>query len=278
MEHALFHSMLRSFGTSGPGIALRPYIRARTAVGLQLYASRFCPVPSSPNRLIAKLLVPGAVCIDVGASAGEMTMLASARVGGKGEVHSFEPLDGPFRLLHAAVRLGGLSNVRLNQSLLAEQPGILTIYQHPASAESSVSKAWRTNAELVAIERPATSLDAYWTSVGSGRAVDLIKIDVEGFELPVLRGAASVLRSYHPQLILEIADGERRVAAFGYSLDDLMRFLGELGYGFAVPRGFRVDRVATSADLRKSDTDMLCVHPGGALGTRAAAITNASLA
>jgi hypothetical protein len=58
--------------------------------------------------------------------------------------------------------------------------------------------------------------------------VDLIKVDVEGSELPVLRGAQKTLQHHHPALIVEVCEWNFQDA--GYSKKDLVRFLESAGY------------------------------------------------
>jgi hypothetical protein len=76
---------------------------------------------------------------------------------------------------------------------------------------------------------PSTSLDAY---VGKHRdAPDLIKIDVEGAEIAVLRGASNLLRERHPTLIVEVDKVNQ--LRFGFTDDDLVQELKGFGYSLS---------------------------------------------
>lgn len=269
LEHTAFHGLLLFGKQPWATAVVSSVVRARADIGNLLYSSRFCPTPASPSRLISRLLTRGSVFIDAGAHSGEMTMLASRCVGRTGAVHAFEPVPQTYEQNRLMVTVGGLKNVRLNETLLGERTGTMTIYQHEHAASSSVAEDWTGSAGLVPVECPVTTLDEYWKSLPSP-AVDLIKIDVEGYEFSVLRGSEALLRSEHPQLILEIADPAARLRSFGYTIDEMMAYLERLGYSFHVPRGFHLETVKGAGELIASDMDLFCINEAGRLGGRAA--------
>jgi len=191
-------------------------------------------------------------------------MIASVCVGDSGAVHSFEPHPAVFSRLHMTVKTGNFKNVKLNKLLLSDRAERMSFFLNPYGPSSSVSSSYTPTSELVEIKCDATTLDQYWRSQ-SESPIDLIKLDVEGYELPVLRGALDLLKSYKPLLILEIANTEGREEAFGYTLDELLSLLSELGYTFYAPRSTRLELVRDQYDLREDDYDMLCVHESGRL-------------
>ncbi len=207
-----------------------------------------------------------------------MSMLASVCVGSQGQVHAFEPQSVVFERLHLAVSLGGFRNIILNRLLLSERSGKLSLFQHPSSAASSVSSIWAPTSDLVKVECSATSLDDYWSSLDNRKAVDLLKLDVEGYELMVIRGCQNLLQSDYPLLIVEVAKSEARQVSFGYTVDEILSYLSALGYRFYVPRGYRFDVVTNSLDLQKGGTDLLCVHEHSRLYERAIQLIQTSAA
>lgn len=179
------------------------------------------------------LLEPGMVVVDVGAHSGYYTLLAAKGVGAKGEVHAFEPVSVIFRRLKENVSLNALENVRLNNAALWETEAELPIYLSMSTNSGLTSFIRSKYTEEKPTIVKALSLDCYVQAVQTKR-IDLLKIDVEGAELPVLKGATGILRSYSPDVICEIY--EPILPQAGYTVDDLLGFMAGFGY-----RAFYVD-------------------------------------
>ena len=139
------------------------------------------------RKFLRRTLSPGDVAVDVGANIGIYTQLLSRWVGPTGFVHSFEPSPENFGRLQSVTRK--LVNVRLSHAAVGESSRRTTLY---VSDKLNVDhRAYLTEGDsrhTVPIEMIA--LDDYFKP---GERVDLIKMDIQGYELHALRGARRVL-------------------------------------------------------------------------------------
>lgn len=141
----------------------------------------------SERQLLRRILPVGAVVVDAGANIGIYSEFLSRCVGPTGVVHSFEPSPDNFKRLHAAT--GKLSNVRLLQAAVGEHSGNSELYlSDKLNVDHRAYMADGDSRRSVPIELVA--LDDYFKP---GERVDLIKMDIQGYELHALRGANRVL-------------------------------------------------------------------------------------
>jgi FkbM family methyltransferase len=152
-----------------------------------LYGAYKAYLDRAERQLLSASLFPGAVVVDAGANIGIYSQFLSRCIGPTGVVHSFEPSPENFRRLQAATRK--LPNVRLSQAAVGESSRRSTLYlsdklnvDHRTYMQEGDSRG------TVPIEMVA--LDDYFKP---GARVDLIKIDIQGYELHALRGANRVL-------------------------------------------------------------------------------------
>lgn len=250
-SHTLIDSLYENYNDSLWAKILYPFlVRQRAILGAILYKSPLCPTPTSPTRWIANLLQPDAIFIDGGGHSGLMSMIASVCVGNEGQVHTFEPQSKLVERLNLELVAGKFTNVTLNQKLLAESSGTLTFFQRlEATVSSSVSPLLSSCTDVVKVECPATSLDDYWNSLKNPKPIDLIKLDVEGYEFPVLQGCKTLIQSYYPLLILEVAYAENWPVAFGYTLEEMLAYLSQLGYKSYEPKGFTFSLVTSTSNI-----------------------------
>jgi FkbM family methyltransferase len=137
--------------------------------------------------LLARHLFPGAVAVDVGANIGTYSEFLSRCVGPNGTVYSFEADERNFARLYAAATRN--PNIRPNQMIVSDRSGQAELYLSP---DLNVDhRAYPTTGESrVKIVVESVALDDYFEP---GRKVDIIKMDVQGFELQALRGARRLL-------------------------------------------------------------------------------------
>ena len=188
--------------------------------------------------------------VDVGANTGIFTVTGLV-LNPDLHVHAFEPSPGPFSALEENVRRNQVGDrARLNRLAVAESSGTATLHVPVdtwASASLDESGFHDLAGDTVAIE--TTTLDRYVEAAGIER-VDLVKVDVEGFEHTVLRGAAGVLRHHRPAIICECLAGAR--------VDTLNQILESTGYAvFGITPGGRRKLDGLPADLEGCDPNFL---------------------
>lgn len=148
-----------------------------------------------------RLLRPGDQALDIGANIGLVSLLMSRLVGPGGSVHAFEPNPRMLEAFKLMTERNGLTNVELHEVALGESDGELELHVPlgNAGAASLVRHYGQRTLETVSV--PVRTLDDV---VAAGRidTIRLIKIDVEGFEPAVFRGARSLLSRQVPDAIL----------------------------------------------------------------------------
>jgi FkbM family methyltransferase len=186
---------------------------ARLAVDVADYAGRclyFCLsrrvdrgwlYEPETTRFIWNWLRPGDSFIDVGANAGYFSAMGASIVGAKGQVHAFEPNPPVSRLLQRSVALNGYeSRMRVNQLAVTDREGSVQLWCSPDEKATDIATTLRAGGR-VPVQVESTTLDAYCFASGIDK-LRLIKIDVEGAELEVLRGASQVLGTIRPDAVV----------------------------------------------------------------------------
>ncbi|HUQ63769.1 MAG TPA: FkbM family methyltransferase [Acidimicrobiales bacterium] len=177
--------------------------------------------------ILTATLGPGACFYDVGANIGVYTLWAAALVGGSGEVHAFEPVPATRAMLADLVDKNRAANVNVVGAAVGDREGSVLL-QVPVGASglgSAVPRRW--DVPVHTVESPLTTLDNY---VRTHRPPDLVKIDVEGFELSVLKGMTNLLRDSRPMVVLEVLDAHLRAA--DTSIADIQQHFA--GYGYSI--------------------------------------------
>ena len=154
---------------------------------------------------LSQYLPEGGTVINAGAFLGDHALTYSQMVGPRGEVHAFEPHRLSFEAL--SYNMGRLRNVTCYNLALGERDETAWLNPDENVGASFVQFAPVAHAGVVSICR----LDSL---VLSGRPkvdrLDMVHLDAEGFELPVLRGAAALISRHRPVLVLEVCPRHMR--------------------------------------------------------------------
>ncbi|MBD2156181.1 FkbM family methyltransferase [Leptolyngbya sp. FACHB-16] len=177
-------------------------------------------------QAIQQYLHPGQVFVDVGANFGLHTLHAAKQVGEQGFVFAFEPVPSNLKLLRRNIALNGIEHQVLIVPSAVSNQTEATLSFHVPDEEIPVTASLSTAEQSRSIQVANVRLDDYWEMVN--RPIHLIKIDVEGAELEVLRGAENLLQRWRPHLLIEVHGFA--LPAFGSSVEELQDFLTKLGY------------------------------------------------
>lgn len=186
----------------------------------------------STGRALRDLVRPGDTVFDIGANIGAHTLPVAWRAGKSGRVFAFEPTDYAFGKLKKNISLNPQLEgiISAHQTMLADDPhtpvreGIYSSW--PLRAGGTVHPKHRGRLETTHGASTDT-IDAFATRLGIGR-LDMIKIDVDGNEYPVLHGGVETLRRLRPKLLMEVSPyvhGE-----LGNSFASLIELLRSIGY------------------------------------------------
>lgn len=189
-------------------------------------------------ELFQSLIQPGMTVLDIGANIGHHTTLYSTLVGRTGRVIAFEPQSVIFRLLAANAVINGCENTELIQSCVGESEGFVHMYPvnyaaptnfgalgvDPKSEIRGEEKGERCR--IATVDRLLSELSKPLTRC------DFVKIDVQSYELFVLKGARNILTIFRPVLFLEISP---HWMSKSYDYREIYYYLWDMGYEIEHP-------------------------------------------
>ena len=179
-----------------------------------------------PNKYdaIAWFLRPGDVFLDVGANKGDFSLYAASLVGKDGIVIAIEPDPENCRWITRSIALNKYRQVILREVALSDQAGQATLYRGQKSGWHSLLPGL-PGRDRDTVQVRTLSLDELVAEHGLNGRVTMIKVDVEGAEMMVLRGAVETLRRWpQPVVVMDVHP------YLGVDPDDVCRYLEALGY------------------------------------------------
>ncbi len=179
---------------------------------------------------ILSMLRPGMVFFDVGANAGLFAIGAAKKIGGNG-IFAFEPCSSTCEMLKRNLRLNRLSDVHVAQIALGDSvgEGVLQINARGKYGLNTLGHAAHPDSQVVAQEHVRiTTVDVFMKEHNLAR-VDVMKVDIEGAELMLFRGARDLLERADAPIILYEGFGFL-TRGFGYHPVEILWFLESCGY------------------------------------------------
>lgn len=193
---------------------------------------------SAEHRFLRSLDLQGKTVFDVGAFHGLLSMwfAQSAK-----QVYAFEPTSANRQRLTENILLNGLQNVSVQPYGLGSRDGLTSISYSPLMPGGAAITGANGYTDVIREEIEVRRLD-----VCSLPNPDLIKIDTEGAELDVLRGALRLLREHHPALYIEM-HGETMIQKRA-KVRAIVEFLKVIGYGsiYHVESGSQINLLNTN--------------------------------
>lgn len=200
------------------------------------------------SRFVVNSMSPDSCFVDIGANFGYFTCLAASRIGtaGTGQVIAAEPNPLMVSLLRR--------NMGINWSMCPIELNDCAISDHAGYVEFNIPDGRAANASLANTKIAATQgqrrLIVPTKTVAdlvAGRRVDLMKIDVEGYEVMVLRGLEPVLLK-SPRLALVMEWSQQQMSEADFSTSDFLDVLDRFGYSaFKIPPSLHLERSEMNA-------------------------------
>jgi FkbM family methyltransferase len=173
--------------------------------------------PKSDELFYESFLRPGNVVIDCGAHLGTLAITASKLVGATGRVIACEMHPRTYSYLAVNVKENQCANIELHNVAIGDEEKTVSVTDEYVSDINHVSPLGTLQAPMRTIDSIAKGTDH----------IDLIKLDIEGYEFQALKGAMETLPKTR-SVYFEAAP--RNFARYGYTLRDILVFLQERGF------------------------------------------------
>lgn len=150
--------------------------------------------------LFLKSLRPGDCVLDVGANIGIFTLLAANRVGSDGRIYAFEPIARNIQSICAGIIGNGFTNISLIPVAASDRAGAVSM--HPTDHSSNGIVDVRLSMPNDSDMAPMNRVDSLLCGIDR---LDVIKIDIEGFEPRAWKGIRSLVERFHPLIFSEFS-------------------------------------------------------------------------
>jgi len=207
------------------------------------------------TSLIIKKLTKGMHCIDIGSNIGYYAILESSKIGDNGTVWSIEPSPQNFETLSKNIILNQRKNIKCYNIAIGDENGKIDFVISEKSNWSKIKNKIDhiENGDKI-IQVDIMTLDSF-SQKNEIKKVDLLRMDVEGYERNIIEGSMNFLEKFKPILMIEVHKmimGNNRTNQF---LEKLQKMNYECEY--FIPRIFDVPIIADLKDIKNKSIDEL---------------------
>jgi FkbM family methyltransferase len=157
--------------------------------------------------IVESTLRPGMVAFDLGANVGYYTVMMAKLVGASGRVYAVEPFPETFRLLAENVRRNGLGNVSIENIAIGTEDGEAQLQISRKSnwhslhvPRPSASVPWQTKYARAIVGSMPVRTRSLQTYLANKEPIDLLRMDLEGYEVEILTSLIDVPRAHTRKL------------------------------------------------------------------------------
>gem|GEM_PF-352653 len=177
------------------------------------------------TKFLPTFVLPGDTVLDIGANIGYYTLLLSQLVGPTGMVIAVEPHPDNVRLLKLNLKLNRVTNTVVVPVAISDEVGVAQMFISKGSNWHSLHPTPQSTDQSITV--PTTTVDALVRQLE--QPIDLIRMDIEGWEVKALRGAENTLKRDKPTLVMEVHPSYLQPE----ETKELLQWLQSLGYRWA---------------------------------------------
>ena len=183
------------------------------------------------TALFYALIKPRMTVLDVGANMGYYTLIAAKLVGSAGRAYAFEPDPENCQLIVKSVQLNGYNNVSVFNNAVGDRRGRVKLHLESTNWGHSLSPR-NINNPAGSIEVELITLDDLYQAGKLGDHIHFIKLDVQGAEELVLKGARMIIQEQRPVAVMELEPA--RLNNMGSDALNLLHWFEHEGYSIRV--------------------------------------------
>lgn len=185
------------------------------------------------------------IVFDVGTNVGETFLNFAKLTGEEGFVYGFEPDEKNYKNVQKNISLNDFANIHVFNLGVSDKKETLKLYQVDEHnlGMNRVLQEGEASEDLDFTVMQTTTLDDI-VKENNIPTIDLIKIDIEGYEMHALRGAKKILEEFKPPLFIEV--GYTRLIKNGTSPNEMFKFLE--GFGYTIYHGETLEKLSSDAD------------------------------
>lgn len=205
---------------------------------------------------VKRIITPGMTILEIGANIGYYALIEATLAGKSGHLYAIEPSPSNFEALKKNLELNGIRNTYLHQAAFGEKRGKSKFYVYDRSNLSSFIKREDMGMQCTEVEVEILTLDDFLV----GKEVDFVRMDVEGYEREILRGAEKAFAAGKKPKYFFIEVHSDLLHMKGSSCKEILELLG--GYGYDIKKSFWRGKESVSV----TSMDALMNHPKREIG------------